>query len=61
MGRDGRSKLVNIIYLRALAEREPEITVTTVHPGLIKTELYAPNQESNWILRWGLLAGGWLR
>jgi len=60
-GRYGCSKLANILYTRALAEREPEIMVTAVHPGLIKAELYAPNQESNWVLRWGLLVGGWVR
>ncbi|KAI4852830.1 NAD(P)-binding protein [Aureobasidium sp. EXF-8845] len=39
--RYGSSKLANILHARVLAERYPQLTVTAVHPGVIKTDLYA--------------------
>ncbi|KAK6811994.1 hypothetical protein RU639_012308 [Aspergillus parasiticus] len=33
----GQSKLANIHYCRALAQRHPEIKFVSIHPGLVKT------------------------
>jgi NAD(P)-dependent dehydrogenase (short-subunit alcohol dehydrogenase family) len=38
--RYGSSRLANILHARVLAERYPQLTVTAVHPGVIKTDLY---------------------
>ncbi|KAB8212538.1 NAD(P)-binding protein [Aspergillus parasiticus] len=35
----GQSKLANIHYCRALAQRHPEIKFVSIHPGLVKTNL----------------------
>ncbi|KAE8341148.1 hypothetical protein BDV24DRAFT_174827 [Aspergillus arachidicola] len=35
----GQSKLANIHYCRALAQRNPEIKFVSIHPGLAKTNL----------------------
>lgn len=39
--RYGQSKLANMLYARELAERYPNITTVSVHPGYIKTDLFA--------------------
>ena len=52
--RYGQSKLANILFTRELAERYPSITSVAVHPGIIKTDLYAPNQNSSILMRYGL-------
>jgi len=39
--RYGSSKLANILHARVLRDRYPQLTVTAVHPGVIKTDLYA--------------------
>lgn len=39
--RYGNSKLANIVYTRQLAERYPQITTVSVHPGVIVTDIYA--------------------
>lgn len=53
--RYGNSKLSNILFTRELAERYPSITSVSVHPGVIKTDLYLPNQNSSLIMRYGML------
>ena len=53
--RYGHSKLANILFTRELAERYPSITSVAVHPGIIKTDLYVPNQNSSIIMRCGLM------
>lgn len=35
----GQSKLANIHYCRALAQRHPDIKFVSIHPGLVKTNL----------------------
>lgn len=52
--RYGQSKLANILYTKELAKRYPSITSVAIHPGVIKTDLYLPNQENSMILRYGL-------
>ncbi|KAL8732403.1 MAG: hypothetical protein Q9166_002801 [cf. Caloplaca sp. 2 TL-2023] len=56
--RYGQSKLANILYTKELARRYPSITSVAIHPGLILTDLYAPNQQSNFLLRYGLKVVG---
>lgn len=60
-GRYGYSKLANILFARSLAQRHPEILSVSVHPGLVKTDLYAPTQKNNIIMRGMLMLGGWVR
>ncbi|KAF1966282.1 retinol dehydrogenase 12 [Bimuria novae-zelandiae CBS 107.79] len=38
--RYGQSKLANILFSRELAQRYPQITSVSVHPGVIITDLY---------------------
>lgn len=35
----GQSKLANIFFTRSLARRYPSIMCTSLHPGVVKTEL----------------------
>jgi NAD(P)-dependent dehydrogenase (short-subunit alcohol dehydrogenase family) len=39
--RYGQSKLANMLYARSLAKHHPNITTVSVHPGYIKTDLFA--------------------
>lgn len=59
-GRYGQSKLANILHARILAKQYPQITSAAVHPGVILTDLYATQKESNFIMKWGLWAVGGL-
>ena len=59
--RYGYSKLANILFTRILAEKYPGITSVAIHPGVIKTDLYLPNQQSNYIMKIGLAIAGSLR
>lgn len=53
--RYGQSKLANILHARELQTRYPSITATAVHPGMILTDLYTPQIQSNVFARFGLL------
>lgn len=55
--RYGQSKLANILFTRELAERYPQITSVSVHPGVILTDLYASLRE-NWFLKWAVWVYG---
>ncbi|KAL9125377.1 MAG: hypothetical protein Q9217_005412 [Psora testacea] len=57
----GHSKLANILFTRSLAETYPEITSVAIHPGIIKTDLYLPNQQASLITRMGLAIMGSFR
>ena len=57
-GRYGHSKLANILFTKELAARYPDITSVAIHPGVIKTDLYAPNASSSMIMRYGMMAFG---
>jgi retinol dehydrogenase 14 len=35
-----RSKLANLLFVRALAKRQREVTVNAAHPGLVASELF---------------------
>ena len=39
--RYGQSKLANMLYTRELAERYPSVKTVSVHPGYIKTDIFA--------------------
>lgn len=39
--RYGQSKLANMLYARELAKRYPSIKTVSIHPGYIKTDLFA--------------------
>ncbi|KAI8934705.1 hypothetical protein NX059_008394 [Plenodomus lindquistii] len=51
--RYGSSKLANILFARELAQRYPEITSVSLHPGVILTDLFNP-VKSNVFLKIGL-------
>ena len=54
----GQSKLANILYTQQLAAKYANITCTSVHPGLITTELYAPNRTINPLVKYGMMVVG---
>ena len=56
--RYGQSKLANILFTKELASRYPSITSVAIHPGVILTDLYAPNQQSNMLLKYGVMLLG---
>lgn len=43
--RYGQAKLANILHARELQRRYPAITATSIHPGVIMTDLYNPMQK----------------
>jgi len=51
--RYGASKAANIMFAAELARRHPTLTSVSIHPGIIKTDLYIPNTESNYLMRYG--------
>jgi NAD(P)-dependent dehydrogenase (short-subunit alcohol dehydrogenase family) len=50
--RYGASKAANILFAAEFASRYPEITTVSLHPGLIKTDLFEPNLGP--IMRFGV-------
>ncbi|KAL9627486.1 MAG: hypothetical protein Q9204_006531, partial [Flavoplaca sp. TL-2023a] len=56
--RYGQSKLANILFTKELASRYPSITSVAIHPGVILTDLYASNQRSNVLLKYGVMLLG---
>lgn len=57
--RYGQAKLANILFAKELARRYPEIRSVSIHPGIIKTELYSTiKQNSSWLRTALALAGG---
>ena len=38
--RYGQSKLANVLFVKELAKRNPQITAVSLHPGIVNTELY---------------------
>ena len=41
MGRYARSKLANALFAREMARRHPRIVAVSLHPGVIRTDLFA--------------------
>lgn len=60
--RYGQSKLANILYTRELAKRYPTVKSVAIHPGNIKTDLWAHNVKVNRLTRYGVTIFGrlWL-
>jgi len=56
--RYGASKAANIMFAAELARRYPSLTSVSLHPGIIKTDLYIPNQQTNFIVRYGSMILG---
>lgn len=52
------SKAANILFAAELAKRHPEITAMSVHPGLIKTDLYSDTFENSYFMRFGMALVG---
>ena len=52
--RYGQSKLANILHARELQRRYPSITAAALHPGLIMTDLYAPQSQSSLLAKFAL-------
>ncbi|KAF9761354.1 hypothetical protein IL306_003851 [Fusarium sp. DS 682] len=50
IARYGISKLANIHYAAALAERHPNMKIVSVHPGIVRTNLNGPAVESSLLL-----------
>ena len=46
-----QSKLANILWARELAKKHPQLTVASVHPGLVRTELGSKIGGISWFLR----------
>lgn len=56
--RYGQSKLSNILHAKVLSDKYPQITSVAVHPGVILTDLYASQKETNPLVKWGVWALG---
>ena len=56
--RYGASKAANILFAAELARRYPAFKSVSLHPGMIKTDLYLPNQDINYLLKYGLALFG---
>lgn len=56
--RYGQAKLSNIYHARELQRRYPSITATSVHPGLIMTDLYNASTSSSAFMKIGLKGMG---
>jgi NAD(P)-dependent dehydrogenase (short-subunit alcohol dehydrogenase family) len=51
-GRYGRSKLLNLLYTQALAQKYPQITSVSLHPGVIMTGLFDDLTKKYTVLGW---------
>lgn len=56
--RYGASKAANIMFASELARRYPTLTSVSLHPGIIKTDLYLPSTGANLIVKYGLMVVG---
>lgn len=56
--RYGASKVANILFAAELARRYPTLTSVSVHPGIIKSDLWKSTNENNPLLRFGLMVIG---
>ncbi|KAL6242610.1 hypothetical protein RBB50_010256 [Rhinocladiella similis] len=51
--RYGASKAANIMFAAEFARRYPAFTSVSLHPGMIHTDLYAANSQTNPLVRYG--------
>lgn len=57
--RYGQSKVANILFTREFAERYPDITSVSIHPGVILTDLFTATWNNAWF-RFPLWCYSWL-
>lgn len=50
--RYGSAKLANILHVRALQKHYPQLTATSLHPGVINTDLFNSFANSNRVVKW---------
>jgi NAD(P)-dependent dehydrogenase (short-subunit alcohol dehydrogenase family) len=60
MARYARSKLANALFARELARRHPRLTAVSLHPGVIRTDLFSHVLGENAALGYLSSAFGWL-
>lgn len=53
--RYGASKAANILFAAELARRYPAITSVSVHPGIIKSDIWRSTNDNNSLIRLGLM------
>jgi NAD(P)-dependent dehydrogenase (short-subunit alcohol dehydrogenase family) len=56
--RYGASKAGNILFAAELARRYPALTSVSVHPGIIKSDLWNSVNENNALIRIGMMLAG---
>jgi NAD(P)-dependent dehydrogenase (short-subunit alcohol dehydrogenase family) len=56
--RYGASKAGNILFAAELARRYPTLTSVSVHPGIIKSDLWNSVNENNALIRFGMKLAG---
>jgi NAD(P)-dependent dehydrogenase (short-subunit alcohol dehydrogenase family) len=47
------SKAANVAFTAELARRYPTLTAVSLHPGVVKTDIWTPNPSTNFITRYG--------
>jgi NAD(P)-dependent dehydrogenase (short-subunit alcohol dehydrogenase family) len=47
------SKAANAAFAAELARRYPTLTAVSLHPGVVKTDIWTPNPSTNFITRYG--------
>lgn len=61
-GRYFQSKLANVLWARQMARLHPDMTVASVHPGLVSTQLMQGSTGSSWYVKvLAKLGGGLLK
>ncbi|KOS36546.1 hypothetical protein ACN38_g12705 [Penicillium nordicum] len=50
-GRYGQSKLAIILWTRQMARKYPQITLASIHPGVVRTNLMNNATGSPWVIR----------
>ncbi len=56
--RYGASKAANVLFAAELARRCPALTSLSVHPGVVKSDLWKSTNENNILIRFGLMLVG---
>lgn len=56
--RYGASKAANILFAAELARRHPSLTSVSLHPGMIKTDLWKHDDQSHSLMKYFMLVVG---
>jgi NAD(P)-dependent dehydrogenase (short-subunit alcohol dehydrogenase family) len=56
--RYGASKAANILFAAELSRRYPNLTSVSIHPGMIKTDLWKYDNESNSFMKYFMMVFG---